>query len=166
MIPSSSESTGPGAVRHHQLGVTAMPVRLNCPGCQATYTLPDHMAGQQVRCKQCQMVFRVGKPKPKLVEEPLDAIIIDDDPASEADQGVQSRPERVPPPPPPRTSRPDSPGGPRGPRNGNTKAPPSRPGPKKKGSSAPLIIGIVLVVLLLFCGLPVITVGGLIWYYA
>src|SRR5262245_46858615 len=154
MVPSSSEPTGPGTDHHLPRGVTAMPVRLNCPGCQAAYTFPDHMAGQRVRCKQCRSVFFVGQPRP--AEEPLDAILED-----ESSSEVQSRPARVPPPPPrSRTAPPGSRS------KGNAKAPPSRPAPEKKGSAAPLIIGGVLIVLLLLCGLPVLAVGGLMLYYA
>src|SRR5262245_2259863 len=133
-----------------------MPVHVNCPGCQAAYTLPDHMAGQQVRCEQCRKLFRVGKPKP--AGQPLDVIVEDED----APEAVQNRPGRVPPPLPPESKS----SGPRQ-RPGNGKpAPPPPPPPRKKGSAAPFIIVGVLVVLLLLCGGGIATVGGLIWYFA
>ena len=34
-----------------------MPISTQCPGCQGLFHLPDHLAGQNVRCQQCQTVF-------------------------------------------------------------------------------------------------------------
>ena len=36
-----------------------MPVRVNCPGCQAPYLLPDEQRGKHLRCSKCQQVFSV-----------------------------------------------------------------------------------------------------------
>jgi predicted Zn finger-like uncharacterized protein len=41
-----------------------MPVRVDCPFCQAGYTLPDETLGKQIRCTQCGKAFAVGSPAP------------------------------------------------------------------------------------------------------
>jgi hypothetical protein len=41
-----------------------MPVRVNCPFCQAGYTLPDPALGKQIQCNQCGKAFAVGNPAP------------------------------------------------------------------------------------------------------
>jgi hypothetical protein len=41
-----------------------MPVRVNCPFCQAAYTLPDQALGKQISCTQCGKAFAVGSPAP------------------------------------------------------------------------------------------------------
>jgi hypothetical protein len=70
-----------------------MPLRVNCPGCGVAYSLPDGLAGKNVRCQRCQCVFLAPTAPPP--EEPLD-VLPGDEPASPA-EGLQSRPGRVPP---------------------------------------------------------------------
>src|SRR5262249_42258041 len=70
-----------------------MPLRIRCPGCQALADIPDSMAGQKVRCKQCQKVFQVGAvpaAKPKAAEPPP----------------RPAKPKAVDPPPPPARRKP------------------------------------------------------------
>src|SRR5262245_43848161 len=121
-----------------------MPVRFNCPGCQAVYTLPDQSAGMKVRCRQCWMVFRVGKPRPE--EESLDAApsgdehhvsaeLTDEAPDAPTDHLAPSQSKR-----PALTSRPRVP---------QPAEPPPAP-PRRSG--VPFVIAGVLVVLLLLCG--------------
>ena len=38
-----------------------------CPGCQATFKLPDEMAGKSARCSKCNQRFTVPGSKPKAV---------------------------------------------------------------------------------------------------
>lgn len=43
-----------------------MPIPIACPSCRASYTLPDDLAGRQVRCRDCKEVLRVpGTKVPK-----------------------------------------------------------------------------------------------------
>lgn len=39
-----------------------MPVKIACPECSKTYTLPDSAVGKAVKCKACGMSFRTRKP--------------------------------------------------------------------------------------------------------
>jgi predicted Zn finger-like uncharacterized protein len=39
-----------------------MAIAMNCPHCDRTYTLEDHLAGAKVRCKACSTVFEVPAP--------------------------------------------------------------------------------------------------------
>lgn len=47
-----------------------MPIHAICPSCTAEYHLPDQQAGKKVRCKQCQVPFRVEA----VAEEPEDVV--------------------------------------------------------------------------------------------
>lgn len=49
-----------------------MPLSLNCPNCQKAYSVPDSLAGKQVRCQKCSHVFTVAAPP-----EPLRPVAID-----------------------------------------------------------------------------------------
>lgn len=40
-----------------------MPISLSCPSCQKAYSVPDSLAGKQVRCKDCSHVFAVAAPQ-------------------------------------------------------------------------------------------------------
>ncbi len=40
-----------------------MPIQVNCPQCQKTYTFPDDKRGKQVRCRDCfQNLLRRRRP--------------------------------------------------------------------------------------------------------
>jgi predicted Zn finger-like uncharacterized protein len=43
-----------------------MPFRASCTGCQATFNVPDEMAGKRVRCPSCKQVFQVPDAPPVL----------------------------------------------------------------------------------------------------
>src|SRR5438128_1419199 len=47
-------------------------IAFSCPGCQATFKLPDEMAGKSARCSKCNQRFTVpaGKPKAAPVAAP------------------------------------------------------------------------------------------------
>jgi hypothetical protein len=40
-----------------------MPISLSCPSCNKPYSVPDVLAGKQVRCQQCSHVFTVAPPQ-------------------------------------------------------------------------------------------------------
>jgi predicted Zn finger-like uncharacterized protein len=52
-----------------------MPVRVQCPGCDSFYRLPDHLGGKTVRCKGCGETFKVpfAVEETVVVEEAVDA---------------------------------------------------------------------------------------------
>jgi predicted Zn finger-like uncharacterized protein len=37
-----------------------MPIRIECPGCQASYAVADDLRGKKIRCRKCQAVVAVG----------------------------------------------------------------------------------------------------------
>ncbi len=63
-----------------------MSVRVVCPGCKASYNIPDNLAGRQERCHLCSCVFAAVRSRAP--EPPPDVEVIEDDGA------VQSRPGR------------------------------------------------------------------------
>jgi WD40 repeat protein len=93
-----------------------MPLSCRCPGCQAPYELPDHLAGKRVRCKKCQATFPVpARARPKVKEEePLTVEAVEEEPLDAEPAGREDRLQTAPRPrgqaAPPRTSdrrRPD-----------------------------------------------------------
>jgi hypothetical protein len=74
-----------------------MPVRVNCPLCQAGYTLPDQALGTQIQCTQCGKPFAVGSPAP--VKQPAPARSV---PAKARPGGGRLRSTTEPRPPPAR----------------------------------------------------------------
>src|SRR5262252_2994910 len=71
-----------------------MSLRLDCPGCHVTYSVPDELRGKNVRCVRCQRTF-LAPPAGPPEEEPLD-VVPADEPAP-VSAGLQSHPGRVPP---------------------------------------------------------------------
>ncbi|HZZ80210.1 MAG TPA: zinc-ribbon domain-containing protein [Gemmataceae bacterium] len=49
-----------------------MPLPAICPGCQASFRLPETLAGKKVRCQKCSHVFEV----PALTEAPVPGPIV------------------------------------------------------------------------------------------
>src|SRR2546423_610715 len=52
-----------------------MPLRLTCPGCKRTVSVPDEAAGKTVRCPACKTPFVV----PAVEPEPVRPAVRDDD---------------------------------------------------------------------------------------
>lgn len=62
-------------------------INFSCPGCQATFKLPDEIAGKTARCSKCNQRFTVPGGKPK--------------PAPAAPAAMPAPPAAAPSPPPP-----------------------------------------------------------------
>lgn len=62
-------------------------INFSCPGCQATFKLPDEIAGKTARCSKCNQRFTVPGGKPK--------------PAPAAPAAMPAAPAAASPPPPP-----------------------------------------------------------------
>jgi predicted Zn finger-like uncharacterized protein len=71
-----------------------MPLRATCPGCAAVYSLPENLAGKQVRCKQCQKVFVIAASAPQEEEEPPEVFPCDDLPEPTRISQERTRPRR------------------------------------------------------------------------
>ena len=52
-----------------------MPIAIQCPSCQAPYTLADALAGKRVRCKKCEAIISVpgGTAEDRLASSPAPA---------------------------------------------------------------------------------------------
>src|SRR5262245_43987651 len=50
-----------------------MPIRLACPHCGTTLTVPDHLSGKSVRCGKCAQLIGVAPPVGRLEPAPLPA---------------------------------------------------------------------------------------------
>jgi predicted Zn finger-like uncharacterized protein len=70
-----------------------MSMNLNCPSCQALFSLPDELAGRQLKCQRCGTLFRAPRPATRAGEDVIDAALVEDDgtPAPTA-QAIQSGP--------------------------------------------------------------------------
>jgi len=73
--------------------VDFMPVRTKCGECGKSYNVKDGMAGKKFRCKQCQHIVVVPKPKPKKPKQPEEDWL-------DEDYGDDDWEEALPPPPP------------------------------------------------------------------
>src|SRR5436190_1900640 len=47
-----------------------MSIDAKCPGCRATFAVPDRLDGKRIRCKTCGEEFRVGGNRPAAVVAP------------------------------------------------------------------------------------------------
>ena len=55
-----------------------MSISLSCPSCNKPYSVPDTLAGKQVRCQKCSQVFTVAAAAPALSAAPaLDPLLAD-----------------------------------------------------------------------------------------
>ncbi len=67
-----------------------MPIKTSCPQCQASFELPDRLAGKTVRCQKCQATFKVPELEYDVVlvepQSPNPIVVVD--PPKPADDGV------------------------------------------------------------------------------
>ena len=129
-----------------------MLAHIRCPNCGVVHPLPAGLEGKNVRCPQCQQVFRAeaaGEPAP---EEPLDVL--------PADEPTAASPAAIQPGLPPGVGRSPQP------YNRQASQPPPRP---RKGAGAAgagwpaalwIVAGAATLAILLACGLA----AGLLWW--
>ncbi len=79
-----------------------MPLRVVCPRCSVTLSVPETLQGKKIRCTKCQEVFLNAPPKLKEAK-PLEAIPVVKKPSANPGQiqpGLPPQPAVVPPPQP------------------------------------------------------------------
>src|SRR5438105_2731032 len=118
------------------MGAPSMPLR--CPGCQAPVTLPPHLLGATLRCRQCGAVFAASG-----AEEPPVVPAVDDPPP---DHRIQARAvPKVGKAPAPR----------------HESAMRSVPEPVRKSYGLYIAIGVLLLVLVTG---GLVAAGGIVWW--
>ena len=132
-----------------------MRAHVRCPNCGVVCALPAGLGGKNVRCSQCQQVFRAEAPREPTQEEPLDVLPADEPTAAgpaPIQQGLPSGVGGAPLPPNRRAAQ-----APPRPRKGAGAARPGWP------AALWIVAGVALLAVLLLAGG---LAAGLLWWLA